>query len=83
MTTSLGEEGAGLCASCAFVCLLCTFVSSSRGRGLAVVCDCGTPWTFLLTILEIVSIVIGPICEPLYVIFILNHFILTLIQCKR
>ena len=24
-----------------------SFFSSSRGRGLAAVCDCGTPWTFL------------------------------------
>ena len=52
--TSLGEEGAGLCAARAFVCLFCTcwflsFVSSSWCRGLAAVCDCGTPWTFLLT----------------------------------
>ena len=53
---SLGEEGAGLCASRAFVCLFCTcqflsFVSSSCCRGLAALCDCGTPWTFLLTVL--------------------------------
>ena len=48
--TSLGEEGAGLCALRAFVCLL-SFFSSSWCRGLAVVCDSGTPWTFLLTFL--------------------------------
>ena len=54
--TSLGEEGAGLCASRAFVCLFCmryvlSFFSSSGCRGLIAVCDCGTPWTFLLTVL--------------------------------
>ena len=59
--TSLGEEGAGLCASRAFVCLLSTcqflsFFSSSWCRGLAAVCDCGTPWTFLLTYLMLFSI---------------------------
>ena len=51
--TSHGEEGAGLSASRAFVCLFCTFtflsfLSSSLWRGLAVVCGCGTSWTFLL-----------------------------------
>ena len=55
MITSLGEEGAGLCVSRAFVCLFYTcyflsFFSSSLCRGLAVVCDWGTPWTFLLTL---------------------------------
>ena len=54
MITSLGEEGAGLCASRVFVCLFCTceflsFFFSSLCRGLAAVCDIGTPWTFLLT----------------------------------
>ena len=40
--TLLGEEGVGLCASRAFVyvCLL------------AAVCDCGTPWTLLLTFIQ-------------------------------
>ena len=54
--TSLGEEGGGMCASRAFVCLFCTclfltFFSSSWCRGLAAVCDCGTLdlWIFLLT----------------------------------
>ena len=55
--TSLGEEGAGLCASRAFVCLFCTckflsFFSSSWCQGLAAVCDCGTPWSFLLTFFD-------------------------------
>ena len=36
-----------------FVCLFCpcmflSFFSSSWCRGLAAVCDCGIPWTFLL-----------------------------------
>ena len=29
----------------------CPFFSSSWCRGLAAVCDCGIPWTFLLTVL--------------------------------
>ena len=53
MITSLGEEGAGLCASCAFVCLFCRSISvpffySSWCQGLAAACDCDTAWTFLL-----------------------------------
>ena len=48
LLASLGEEGAGLCVSRPFVCLFCacqflSFLSSSSCRGLAVVCDCGTP----------------------------------------
>ena len=43
--TSLGEERANLSAFHTFV----RFVSSSSwGLGRAAVCDCGTPWTFLL-----------------------------------
>ena len=57
--TSLGEEGAGVCASRAFVCLFCTrqflsIFSSSRCQRLAAACDCSTLWTFLLTPLYIV-----------------------------
>ena len=53
MTTLTGEEGAGLYASRAFVCFFCTclflsFLYSSWCRGLAAVCDCGTPRTFQL-----------------------------------
>ena len=60
LITSIGEEGAGLCASRTFVCLFCacmilSFFSSSWCRGLAAVCDCGIPWTFLLTFLFIVK----------------------------
>ena len=53
MITSLREEGAGLCASLLhlFVCFVrvsfCHF--SSWCSGVAAVCDCGIPWTFLLT----------------------------------
>ena len=54
---AFGEEEAGLSASRAFVCLflyVLVFVifSSSWCRGLAAVCDCGTPCTFLLTFLQ-------------------------------
>ena len=49
LITSLGEEGAGLvCLFC--VCMFLSYFSSSWCRGLAAVCDCGIPWTFLLTI---------------------------------
>ena len=47
--TSLGEERANLSAFrsvCA--CLDLSVSSSSWGLGRAAVCDCGTPWTFLL-----------------------------------
>ena len=44
--TSLVEDGTGLCASHAFVCLFCTYFSSSWCQGLTVASDCGTPWTF-------------------------------------
>ena len=58
LITSLGEERerkrAGLCAFRAFDCLFYTrkflfIFSSSLCQGLAAACDCGTPWTFLLT----------------------------------
>ena len=45
----LGEEGAGLCASRAFLFVarvVLSFCSSSWCRELAAVCDCGIPWTF-------------------------------------
>ena len=53
MNISLGEEEAGLCASRAVVCLFCThlilpFFSSSWYKGLAAVCACGTPWTYVI-----------------------------------
>ena len=53
LITTLGEDEAGLCASRKFVCLFCasmilSFFSSSWCQGLAEVCNCGIPWTFLL-----------------------------------
>ena len=53
--TSLGEERANLSAFRTFVrfvlCLDLSVSSSSWGLGRAAVCDCGTPWTFLLPFL--------------------------------
>ena len=54
VTTSLGEEGAGLCGSHACVGLFYThyfvsFFSSSWRQGLTASSDCVTPWTVLLT----------------------------------
>ena len=54
LITSLGDEGAGLCASRTFVCLFSahmflSFFSSSWCRELATVCDYGITRTFLLT----------------------------------
>ena len=48
--TSHGEEGAGLCASRAFVCVFCTrqFLSVFSSF-CSQACDSGTPWTFSLT----------------------------------
>ena len=82
--TSLGEEGSGLCASRAFVCLFVFFFfvvvvffffldwlvfvifSFSWCLGLAVVCDCGTPWTFLLTVLKDSNQAIGKTTEFIF-----------------
>ena len=49
--TSLGEERANLCAFCTFFnlhLLVLSVSSSSWCLVKAAVCDCGTPWTFLL-----------------------------------
>ena len=50
--TSLGEERVNFSAFRTFVrfcaCLDLSVSSSSWGLGRAAVCDCGTPWTFLL-----------------------------------
>ena len=47
--TSLGEERAKLSAFRTFVRFVLLDLSvSSWGLGRAAVCDCGTPWTFLL-----------------------------------
>ena len=50
--TSLGEERASLGAFRTFV-RFCAYLvlsasSSSWGLGWAAVCDCGTPWTFII-----------------------------------
>ena len=50
--TSLGEERANLSAFRTFVRFvlvwICRFPLLLGGLGRAAVCDCGTPWTFLL-----------------------------------
>ena len=54
--TSFGEERANLSVFRTFVrfsicaCLDLSVSSSSWGLGRAAVCDCGTPWTFLLPV---------------------------------
>ena len=50
---SLGEERANLSAFRTFVrFVLVSVFSSSWGLGKAAVCDCGTPWTFLLPVFD-------------------------------
>ena len=53
--TSLGEERANLSAFRTFVrfvlVLICRFPLPLGGLGRAAVCDCGTPWTYLLPFL--------------------------------
>ena len=53
---------------CLFVLYGLVFVifSSSWCRGLAVVCDCGTPWTFLLTVLKDSNQTIGKTTEFIF-----------------
>ena len=52
--TSLGEERVNLSAFRTFcACLDLSVSSSSWGLGRAAVCDCGTPWTFLLPFFQI------------------------------
>ena len=68
--TSLGEVRANLSAFRTFVrfvpVLDLSVSSSSWGLGRAAVCDCGTPWTFLLPFLVmycrllLYSVCIGP-----------------------
>ena len=51
MITSLGEERANLSAFLTFVRFVLVWICRfplPRGLGRAAVCDCGTPWTFLL-----------------------------------
>ena len=54
---------------CLFVLYRLVFVifSSSWCLGLAVVCDCGTPWTFLLTVLKDSNQTIGKTTEFIFV----------------
>ena len=62
--TLLGEERANLSAFRTFVrlCLLRFVVSSSSwGLGRDAVCDCGTPWTFLLPFLVVVCLIVEKI----------------------
>ena len=58
----LGEDRANLSAFCAFVrfcaCLDLSVSSSSWGLGRAAVCNCVTPWTFLLPFLYIKQLII-------------------------
>ena len=57
---SLGEERTCIRASRVFMAFVCfirveeflSFFSVSWCQGLIPVCDCGTPWTFLLTLLQ-------------------------------
>ena len=53
---------------CLFVFYGLVFVifSSSWCRGLTVVCDCGTPWTFLLTVLKDSNQTIGKTTEFIF-----------------
>ena len=53
--TSPGEERAGLSASLAFVCLICMHQFVLFLFLLTAACDCGTPWTFLLTFYAIMN----------------------------
>ena len=57
---------------CLFVLYLLVFVifSSSWCLGLAVVCDFGTPWTFLLTVFKDSNQTIGKTTE--FIFFFLN-----------
>ena len=57
--TSLGEDRANLSAF-SYVCSICACLdlsvsSSSWCLGKAAVCDCGTPWTFLLPFFAILQ----------------------------
>ena len=59
-----------MCCSC--ICLFILYgldfviFSSSWCRGLAMVCDCGTPWTFLLTVLKDSNQTIGKTTEFIF-----------------
>ena len=64
----LGEERANLSAF-SYVCSVCASLdlsvsSSAWGLGRAAVCDCGTPWTFLLPFLHTTPVVFVPCGDP-------------------
>ena len=61
--TSLGEERANLSAFRTFVRFVLVS-SSSWGLGRAAVCDCGTPWTFLLTFFYHTHLTTSPDLAP-------------------
>ena len=55
-TNSLKQKCKFASSVCACLDLSVSSSSSSWGLGRAVVCDCGTPWTFLLPFLQIVNL---------------------------
>ena len=61
-----------------FVCFarfrFCPFPLSSWCRGLAAVCDCGSPWTFLLTFLFTFLLFLCK-AEDTLIIFFLNQWL--------
>ena len=56
VTLDLGRESWSMCFSCIGLFILYALISvifsSAWCQGLDVVCDCGTPWTFLLNVLH-------------------------------
>ena len=80
--TSLGEEIANLSAFRTYVrfTLVCFFsvFSSSWCLGRAAVCDCGTPWTFLLLLYNGNRLVNTP-APSVSIVFSLNMHILRLV----
>ena len=67
---SWGRGIRSVCFSC--ICLFVLYglvfviFSSSWCLGLAVVCDCGTPWTFLLTVLKASNQTVGKTIEFIF-----------------
>ena len=74
-----------MCFSC--ICLFVLYglifviFSSSWCRGLAVVCDFGTPWTFLITVLKDSNQTIGKTTEFIF-FFKYEHCKLCSLLCK-
>ena len=69
--TSLGEERANLSAFRTFVRFVLAS-SSSWGLGRATVCDCGTPWTFLLPFLVTFASLTLAMC--IFYVSLTSHF---------